>query len=151
MKTKIFYKNVKKGKLPIALNRVQVDETTIKEELRTYLSENEGSESLSVFVYDEVLEDNESTLFDYFEKYLNNPVFKVHIIEPVKGYNLDNVGEVNIHIEFKKDAWVRSQQFKNKFPNYKIHLTDNLRYISIDSQHILDKNEELKKQSKTHK
>lgn len=105
----------------------------IKTHLKKLLEDNEGKEYVDVGVYDG--EFNDSTLMDYFKKYLNLSVFRVTVLDPMKVYDLSNALEVNVLVSFSKpNAMVRVKKIKESMPYAKTHMIDDYRYSIINVQ-----------------
>jgi hypothetical protein len=130
----LFYHNKPKSSLPYNTNAIKIESIeSIKPHLKSILEENEGQEYVDVAVYDGEFFD--SSLMEYFKKYLNLSVFRVTIIDPMKVYELPNSLDVNILISFSKpNAMQRVKKIKNDTPYVRTHLIDDYRYSVINVQ-----------------
>jgi len=130
----LFYHNKPKSSLPYNAEAVRIEEVDdIKANLKKILEENEGEEFVNIGVYDCMFED--SSLMEYFKKYLNLSVFKVTIIDPMKAYDLSNALEVNVLVSFSKpNAMIRVRKIKEAMPYTKTHMIDDYRYSIINVQ-----------------
>lgn len=130
----LFYHNKPKSSLPYNINAVSIDEIDeIKIELKKILEEHEGEEYVDIAVYDGEFHD--SSLMEYFKKYLNLSVFRVTVVDPMKVYELPNSLDVNIIVSFSKpNAIQRVRKIKSVAPYIKTHLIDDYRYSIINVQ-----------------
>lgn len=130
----LFYHNKPKSALPYSITPEQIsDAADIKPALRKILEDHEGQEFVDIAVYDGEFLD--SSLMEYFKKYLNLSVFRVTIIDPMKVYELPNSLEVNILVSFSKpNALQRTKKIKELTPYVKTHLIDDYRYSIINVQ-----------------
>lgn len=130
----IFHHNKPKSALPYNVNAVAIENVeSIKSQLRDVLDEHEGEEFVDVAVYDG--EFNDSSLMEYFLKYLNLSVFRVTIIDPMKVYQLPNSLDVNVIVSFSRpNAIHRIKKIKSVTPYVKTHLIDDYRYSIINVQ-----------------
>lgn len=130
----LFYHNKPKSSIPYNAKAMRIEEVDdIKTHLKKLLEDNEGKEYVDVGVYDG--EFNDSTLMDYFKKYLNLSVFRVTVLDPMKVYDLSNALEVNVLVSFSKpNAMVRVKKIKESMPYAKTHMIDDYRYSIINVQ-----------------
>ncbi len=130
----LFYHNKPKSSIPYNAKAIRIEDVDdIKPDLKNILEENEGKEFVDVGVYDGEFQD--STLMEYFRKYLNLSVFRVSIIDPMKVYDLSNALEVNTLVSFSKpNAMVRIKKIKESMPYAKTHMIDDYRYSIINVQ-----------------
>ena len=122
----LFYHNRPKSALPYNIKPMEVNDVeSIKSYLKDVLETHEGEEYVDIAVYDGKFFD--SSLMEYFKKYLNLSVFRVAIIDPMKAYDLPNALEVNVLISFSKpNAVQRARHIKNIAPYTKTHLIDEI-------------------------
>lgn len=130
----LFYHNKPKSSIPYNAKSYKIESMDeIKTHLKRILDENEGNEYVDVGVYDG--EFGDSSLMEYFKKYLNLSVFKVTIIDPMKVYDLSNALDVNILVSFSKpNAMARVKKIKESMPYAKTHMIDDYRYSIINVQ-----------------
>lgn len=134
---KLFYYNIKKSNLPYgtSLEPIKLDNCGgVKNELKKYLSENEGKEYILVAVFDQFIDENKTeTFMDYFMKYLNLNIFKVHIIDPKRNYILPQALELNVHMNIsEKNIMNKVKSYKSKNDeNFKVHLVDEYKFSSV--------------------
>lgn len=130
----LFYHNKPKSALPYNVEPVLVSAVEdVKSLLKKVLEDNEGQEYVNVAIYDGEFLD--SSLMEYFKKYLNLSVFRVTIVDPMKVYELPNALEVNALVSFSKpNALQRTKKIKSMTPYVKTHLIDDYRYSIINVQ-----------------
>ncbi|ASV44112.1 hypothetical protein PBI_SCTP2_97 [Salicola phage SCTP-2] len=130
---KLFHNNIASSKLPNSVEQINIEDLSIvKFHLKELLSENEGEEYVKVCIFDKFI-DNETTFVEYFIKYLNLDIFKIHIIDPKKNYIIPEAMELNLHFNInEKKIMDKVKKFhENNENNAKMHVIDEFKFASI--------------------
>lgn len=126
----LFYYGITKSDIPVAIKAAEFKgQKEAKELLKVLYSENEGEESITVAVYDKIIdEDNNITLADKILKYVDFPFVEFYVIKPKKDYVLGN-NRVNVVLPFDQYLKDRTEHFRKN--GAKVHAIDDIRMFFI--------------------
>lgn len=122
----IIYSDTFKSKLPVNIpNKVKYeDKTQIKNVLKEYYNSLENDNVIPLAIYDCELESGE-TLIDVCKRYIDFPFIELHVFEPLKPYQFNDINNFNAIFEMKNNSFQYAQEYADLTSNVYTHLTDN--------------------------
>lgn len=134
----LFYLGIAKSDIPVGISAAKFEDSRqAKMLLKKLYSDNEGEESITVAVYDAVIDsETNTTVVDKIIKYVDFPFVEFFVIKPKKDYHLGNT-RVNVVLPFDQHLRDRTEHFRKI--GSKVHAIDDIKMFFIGHEMRLPK------------